>query len=170
MKPLPTTAAMSEEGQLSTGRIPRGLKRTLPAVLGAAVFALFVFLGGPENLNRLRNMHLLPVAGVLLATLCITGLTAFRWGIISNTLAGNRVAGLLSYYYYFMVGRFLGFFLPKDVTDIAGRTIMLSRFHHVSMSQSAASVVLDRFGDVLAMTVLLPASLPYWFGWVSGAQ
>jgi uncharacterized protein (TIRG00374 family) len=146
------------------------VKRFWPITIGAAIFALFVIIGGWENLARLRGVRPLPAAGAVLATIGITGSIAFRWGTVADTLVGRRVTGWFRYYYYFMMGRFLGFFLPKDVTDIASRTVMLNRFHGVPMSQSATSVVIDRLGDVLAMTVLLPACLPYWLGWVSGLQ
>jgi uncharacterized protein (TIRG00374 family) len=54
----------------------------------------------------------------------------------------------------------LGFIVPKDLSDIGGRTAMLAIRHQIPAHHAGVSVLLDRFFDVLIMTLLLgPAVL-----------
>lgn len=149
-------------------KIARGwVKHVFPLGIGLALFGLFVYLNGLEGFSQLVHLQLIPLGGALLATLGITGSIAGRWGTLANAVCGSRVAPWLDYYHYFIINRALGFVLPKDVTDLVGRSMWLKRSHGLSLSQSGASVVLDRLFDAMSMAMFLLATLPYWLGWVN---
>lgn len=134
--------------------------------VGLALLGLLISLGGGDSLCRLGRMRPLPLVEALLVTLGITGATAGRWGILANALGGGRVAMWHDYYHYFVVSRALGFILPKDVTDLGGRTVWLNQLHGLGLFRAGASVLFDRLLDLLCMSVFLLATLPYWLGWV----
>lgn len=137
--------------------------------IGLLLFGFFVYLNGAESFSQLGQLQLIPLGGALLATLGITGSIAGRWGTLGNAICGSRVASWLNYYHYFIINRALGFILPKDVTDLVGRSVWLKQLHGLSLPQAGASVVFDRLFDVISATMFLLASLPYWLGWVSAA-
>ena len=136
---------------------------------GLGLFGLFAYLSGVEGFSRLRHLQLIPLGGALLATLGITGSIAVRWGTLANAVGGKRVARWLDYYHYFIINRVLGFVLPKDITDLVGRSVWLKQSHGLSLSRAGASVVLDRLFDAMTLTMFLVASLPYWLRWVNAA-
>ena len=137
--------------------------------VGLALVALLIHLGGVESLRRLTQVRPVPLFGTLLATFGITSAIAFRWGTLANALGGDRVAAWPDYYHYFIVGRGLGFVLPKDVIDLGSRTVWLNRRHNLTLPKASASVVLDRLSDVLVIMIFLLATLPYWLGWVQSS-
>ncbi len=113
----------TSQKQPKNGAGPPNLKRHLLLLaVGLALFGSFVYLGGVESLRQLGHMRLVPLAGVLATTLGITTITALRWGMLANALVGRRVASWLAYYHYLVVSRAWGFVLPKDLTDLGGRT------------------------------------------------
>ena len=134
---------------------------------GLFLFGLFVYLNRAEGWHHLRHVRLLPLAVALLASFGITASIAIRWGTLANAVGGGRKAAWHDYYHYFIISRILGFILPKDITDLAGRTAWLNQSHGFSLPQSGASVVLDRLFDVGTTAMFLAASLLYWLGWVS---
>lgn len=134
--------------------------------VGLALFGLLIGLGGADSLRQLGRLQPIPLAGALLATLGITSAIAGRWGILANALGGGRVAAWHDYYHCFIVSRALGFILPKDVTDLGGRTVWLNQLHGLALSRAGTSVLCDRLSDVLSTSIFLLAALPYWLGWV----
>lgn len=134
--------------------------------VGLSLVGLLIHLGGVQSLRQLIQLRPIPLLGALLATLGITIAIAFRWGTLANALGGGRVAAWPDYYHYFIVGRALGFVLPKDVIDLGSRTVWLNQCHSLALPKASASVVLDRLSDVLSILVFLLAALPYWLGWV----
>ena len=145
-------------------RRPNLKRHVFLLVLGLALFGLLAYFGGIEGLRQLGRLRLVPLAGVLATTLGITALTALRWGMLVEAMAGRRVASWLAYYRYFVVSRALGFVLPKDLTDLGGRTLWVYKGHDVALTQAGGSVLLDRLFDVLVSALFLLAVLPYWLG------
>jgi uncharacterized membrane protein YbhN (UPF0104 family) len=147
--------------------IGRGLVEHLFLLgLGLALFGLLIHLGGVESLRQLVHLRPIPLIGALLATLGITSAIAWRWGTLANALGGDRVAAWPDYFHYFIVGRALGFVLPKDIIDLGSRTVWLNHQHSLALPKASASVALDRLSDVLTFLVFLLAALPFWLGWV----
>jgi uncharacterized protein (TIRG00374 family) len=135
--------------------------------VGLSILAVLLKLSQVERIEEVfLGLHWLPLAGALIATVLNVLFIALRWGTIANKLAGRRVARWSEYFYYFTVGRALGFVIPKDLSDVGGRTVSLNQLHGMRLAPAASSVVLDRLSDVLGTGVFLVASIPYWAGWV----
>jgi uncharacterized protein (TIRG00374 family) len=137
--------------------------------LGLTLFSIFVYQSGIDGLSRFGQLRIVPLCGIFFATFGITWCLVGRWGTLTNAVGGGRVAGWLDYYHYFIIVRALGFILPKDATDLAGRAVWLCRSHDISLSQSGTSVFLDRIFDILLLAVFLPSVLPYWLNWAKAS-
>lgn len=129
-----------------------------------ALFGSILYLGGGESLPELGQLRLIPLAGALLATIGITGSIASRWGTLANALGGGRIGAWHDYYHYFIVSRMLGFLVPKDISDLGGRTVWLNQLHGLTLSRAGASVIIDRLFDMLCAAIFLLSVLPYWLG------
>jgi uncharacterized protein (TIRG00374 family) len=143
------------------------LKHIFQLCFGLALFAVLLYFGDLGSLRRLTRLRWLPLLGVFFATLGIASTVASRWGSITNVLAGRRVAPWYEYLHHFLLSRFLGFILPKDLTDLGGRTAALYHFHAVPLTLAGVSVLLDRLFDVLSVVLFVLPALLYWTGWVS---
>jgi uncharacterized protein (TIRG00374 family) len=148
-------------------RIRAWLKHIFQLCLGLALFSLLLYFGDLDSLQQLTRLRWLPLLGVFFATLGIASAVAGRWGSITNALADRQVAPWYEYLRYFLFSRLLGFILPKDLTDLGGRTAVLYHSHAVSLTLAGASVLLDRLFDILSLMLFLPPALLYWVGWIS---
>jgi len=142
------------------------LKHVVLLAIGLLLFGLLCYLGGADIWFQFGQWRLLPLVGAMLATFGITGATVARWRTISNMLNGSQTTLWVDYFHFLIVGRTLGFILPKDVADVGSRTLWLSKLHGLPISQAAASVIMDRFFDVFVSCLLLLAALPFWLGWI----
>jgi uncharacterized membrane protein YbhN (UPF0104 family) len=139
------------------------LKTILSFAVGLILFAVIMWIGGGlEGLRQLAQVQLFPLVLALLATIGINGSVAFRWGTLANTIAGRKVAGWFEYFHYFVIGGALGFILPKDLPDIGGRALWLNQRHAMPLSQSSASVVLDRLFDLMGSAGFVIAAVPFF--------
>jgi uncharacterized membrane protein YbhN (UPF0104 family) len=130
------------------------------------LIGLFVALGGWDSLRRLGHLRAQPTLLAAVATVVITGAASWRWGLLSNDLAGRTAASVREYFHYLMVSRVIGYVVPKDVSDVGSRVACLNRLHGVTMSHAVGSVVLDRLFDFATMGMILLGVLPFWLGWL----
>ena len=137
--------------------VPRGkFRRPLPKfmlrmALGLALFGGLLAWAGLDALRKLAYLRPWPVLAAFACTLVIVASIGMRWRMLANALMGRPVLGWLDSCRYFLWNRALGFVVPKDVSDIAGRTLLLTNRHALSLQQAATSVLLDRGFDVLTM-------------------
>jgi uncharacterized membrane protein YbhN (UPF0104 family) len=131
----------------------------------ALLFAV-VALGGSQELGRLERLQPLPVALAFFVNLSLNALVAVRWGLLLNAVAGRRVARYRDYFHYFVLGRLLGLFLPKDLTDIGGRALYVRRLHRAGLAEAGVSLLFDRGLDLLVAGASLVAVLWYWLGFM----
>lgn len=129
-------------------------------LVGLLLFVLLVRLGDFSSLKRLATLRLLPLLGAFLSTLGIAVSVGLRWGTLARGLTRRPVASWWHFCYYFLLNRVLGFFVPKDLSDLGGRAVLLITKHAVPTALAGLSVILDRLSDVLIMLVFLgPAIL-----------
>jgi len=63
-----------------------------------------------------------------------------------------------------MLSRAGSFILPKDMADIGGRILTVSKFKDSSVAKISSAVILDRIFDLLFLGFILLTTLPFWFG------
>jgi uncharacterized protein (TIRG00374 family) len=134
-------------------------------LVGISIFIYFLYASGKNLDHLIYNISFLPFSGGLLCTFGITASLSNRWGMIVNNVLGYKIAKWYEYYHYFIVSRFYGLFLPKDLTDLLVRSAYLKRVHGKSYITSSLSVIIDRAFDFFVMIMLAIASLPFWFRW-----
>ena len=149
---------------------PAFARHVLLLSVGLGLIAGIVALGSVQSLERLGDLEPVPTILAFAATLGLTGAVAARWRILADALAGRIAARWRHFHHYFIVSRLLGFVLPKDVTDLASRTLCLARLHRVPIAPAGASVVFDRLFDLTVAGIMFVATLPYWLGWISAAS
>jgi len=137
--------------------------------LGLLFFGIFVYLSGFFNIEAIKDIEYkpFPLLGSFLATVCATGIIAGRWRIIAHSMTNGQVPSWFEFCHFFIVSHLWGYILPKDVTDIIGRSAFLKYSGKLSAFYSASSVILDRMFDLLVMGIFFLASLPYWLGFFS---
>ena len=149
---------------------PSGPKRQRKSVLkfigqllvGLLLFSLLIFLNDFSSLKRLTSLRIWPLIGAFVCTLGIAVSVGLRWAVLTRALAQRQVTTWWQFCYYFLVNRMLGFFVPKDLSDLGGRAALLVGKHKVPVGLAGLSVVLDRISDVLVMLVFLVPALLFF--------
>ncbi len=145
----------------------RWLKHFVFLISGIAIFGMFIYFLNDEHLEKLKYVNYLAAIAALVASFGITLSISLRWGLIVNTLAGERVAGWREYYHYFIQSRALGFILPNNFTDVGVRMFWLKKRHQTNLTNAGVSVALDRVFDLIFLFGYTLAILPYWFGLIN---
>lgn len=148
---------------LSPAQPPRQRRRWLNFVLqmalGLALFGLLLAGGGLASLQQLTHLRPLPLVAALACTVGIALSVGFRWGTLTNALLGRPAASWSHFCQYFLWNRTLGFFVPKDLSDLGGRTAALVVRQDVPLRYAGASVLLDRSFDLLTVVLFLGPAL-----------
>ncbi|WP_462281018.1 lysylphosphatidylglycerol synthase transmembrane domain-containing protein [Salinivirga cyanobacteriivorans] len=142
------------------------LKHFVFLIFGILIFGMFIYFLNDEHLEKLKYVNYSAAIAALVASFGITLSISLRWGLIVNTLAGDRVASWREYYHYFIQSRALGFILPNNLTDVGVRMFWLKKRHQTNLTNAGVSVALDRVFDLIFLFGYTLAVLPYWFGFV----
>ena len=148
-------------------RFPKILKQLAKLCLGIAFLGLIVYFGDTSSLSKLKQVNPLYLSIGLLLTLGINILVGTRWGMILQARVGYKVCSTLHLIYYFLLGRSLGFIVPKDASDFGVRTAFLVKSHGLTIKNAVYSIVFDRFFDFLTIGVFLISSVLFLTGIVS---
>lgn len=126
-------------------------------VLAAALMALFFRGVDFDALARaFRNAQVLPLVGVVVATLVTYLARAWRWGFLLAPLARVPLRQLLSATY---VGFMAGLVVPRAGEVL--RPWLIGRRHAVPTSAAFASIVLERLVDLVTVLVLFGGTLAF---------
>jgi uncharacterized protein (TIRG00374 family) len=144
----------------------------LQFLLGVFLFAGLLYISGINlsTLDLLQDLHTGSLLAAFALTILLTFFISFRWNLIVNTLAGSKVISQSESYLYVLLGRTIGFILPKDFSDIAARTLLLSRRNNLSIHLSTNSLILDKLLDLIVSAVFLAPSILYVIGRATIAQ
>jgi uncharacterized protein (TIRG00374 family) len=129
-------------------------------LLGGAVLAvvlLFFFFRGVDWTalgTALREARLLPLLGLVVATLAVYSARAWRWGDLLRPLGGVPYPDLFS---ATMVGFASGLLIPRAGELV--RPWLVSRRHAISTSAGFATIILERLLDLIAVLLLFAVYL-----------
>jgi uncharacterized membrane protein YbhN (UPF0104 family) len=104
--------------------------------------------------------------GAFGCTLAIVLCIGLRWSMFVQAVSVSSPRVLESCR-YFLWNRVIGFVVPKDLSDVGGRVLLLTTRHGVSPSEAAVSVLLDRLFDLALALILLGPALLFLSGVVS---
>ncbi len=142
-------------------------KHIFGIIIGIIILLVIIYQVDYQKLKELQHLEWVPLVSAFVVSFFIGCTIAFRWFMITNLLIGRRVGQWHEYLYYYLIGRVMGFILPKDITDIGGRALILSKNHNVSMSLAGSSTIIDRLFDVFSIITFLPPVLIFWLGWIN---
>lgn len=147
-------------------KTPRALLKR-PIYWIQLAFGLLLYLGilylsgvNLQTLDFLKDLDWTSLFISLLLTILLTAFISIRWSLIANGLAGYKALSQLESFFYVLAGRTVGFVLPKDLSDMAVRTLFLARRNQVPVLISTSSLILDKMLDlIVSLVFLLPALL-----------
>lgn len=132
-------------------------------IAGLALLGLIIAVGGTEILQAITAASLLPlIIGLALST-TLYPIAAWRWMLVTNQLEQRRVASYQEFLQVRSLAAAGGFFAPRELVELGGRTIWLSRSRGLSIGRATKAVMVDRFCDVLTSVVTLIGALAFWF-------
>lgn len=112
----------------------------------------------PARLAELVNVRWRWVVLLLFCTAGMALAVAARWRLIVRGLGAPVLPSPLALASYFMLGRILSYAAPKDVADVAVRSLALRMQAAYPFRRGLASVLLDRVFDVIVIfAFLVPA-------------
>lgn len=146
---------------------PRRLAAVALFLVGVAAFVAIIYLLGLDKVDTILDSDLRFVALAFGVGLPMTMTTAFRWGSITNSIAGRKALTYPQYYASLIVGRVVGLFVSRSGGELGVRVVTITGLGKTSTEVAAASVTLDRLFDLTLPMALLPASLLILTGRVS---
>ncbi len=129
-------------------------------VLSLGVFVLVLYVGGIEAWRQVLHADPLWVGVAFACTALLTFVSAVRWGLIANVMAGTRICSMRAYYHYLMMGKTAGLVLPEAVGVYAVGPLAMKAGSRSSFALALGTVFLDKLFDLgLIGLLLLPTAL-----------
>lgn len=142
------------------------LRHVALLAIGVAMVAALVSYGGLEALAGTVHARPVPTVGAVLATAAIAVLLTERWQRFARALATQSFSDRAGLLRIVLSTRLLGFVVPKDASDLVGRSLLLARRHPLSIADAGLSVLLDRLCDLLVIASMALVVTPWWLGWL----
>jgi uncharacterized protein (TIRG00374 family) len=137
----------------------RRLLRLALALLGLSLFGLVLYVGGAEAWRQVLRADPLWVGVAFLCTALLTYVSAARWGLLANAVAGHRICSTRAYYNYMMIGKTVGLVLSEAVGVYAVGPLAMKAGGQSSFALAAGSMLLDKLFDLgLSGLLLLPTA------------
>ena len=133
--------------------------RVVPLVIGIALFLAILFAAGAERVEAVLDADLRWVGAAAAAGFLVTLVSTFRWGAITNALAGRHVLSWPGYWAALMSSRVLGLFFPRAASDLGVRYVAVTRTGGMGAEPAAASVALDQLFDLALLLAWLAPTL-----------
>ena len=146
------------------------LKHLLAAGLGLAVIFVLIRIAGHRKLAELISLHPAHLLATLLATAAMVGCVGYRWRILVDSFSPGRDVPVLALSHHFVKSRILGFVIPKDLSDIGLRALLLRNEQNVPVPAAVLSVLGDRVSDIFWCAIFVVPSLAYCSGTLTPPQ
>src|SRR6185503_8251637 len=151
----PSGRQSSGGASLLMGRWPRVLLGVAISVAAAALLVVTTDLG--QVADRLRQAQVVWLAPALLVLAAQAWVRATRWASLIRPSV-ERAVGAAQVLDAMLVGYFVNAILPGRLGEVA-RALVVSRREAVAFSGVAASVVVERAVDVMALAALASVAL-----------
>ena len=118
--------------------------RLLIGALSLGLFGAVLYVGGLDAWRQLLAADGRWVGVAFGCTAGLTAVTAARWGLLANALAGTRLCSTRAYYHYLMMGRTAGLVLPEAVAVHTVGPLAMKAGGHASFGLAFASLAINR--------------------------
>ena len=137
----------------------RRLLRFLIGGLSLGLFAAVLYVGGLDAWRQLLAADWRWVGAAFGCTALLTYVSAVRWNLIANALAGARLCSTRATLHYLMMGRTAGLVLPEAVATHSIGPLAMKAEGHSSFGLAFGSLLLDKLNDLcLSGLLLLPTA------------
>lgn len=137
-------------------------RRWLRGVLGLlslALFGMVLYWGGVKAWRQVLRADPLWLGVAFACTAALTYVSAARWGLIANAVAGMRVGSTRVYYHALMMGKTVGLVLPESVGVYAVGPLTVKAEGQSSFKLAFGTLFLDKLFDLgLSGVLLLPTA------------
>jgi uncharacterized protein (TIRG00374 family) len=131
------------------------LLRLLVGALSLGVFVLVLYVGGVEAWRRVLQADPVWVGVAFACTALLTYISAVRWGLIANSVAGARLCSMRAYYHYLMMGKTVGLILPEAVGVYTVGPLAMKAEGRSSFVLAFGTLFLDKLFDLVLSGLLL---------------
>ena len=130
----------------------------LSFLFGLGIVYFLISLSNTQNLTSLLfKVDVFTFLFVGVITLLIAVCATTRWMMLVKTVSVKKIS-FPDYLVMFLMGRLGSFFLPKEISDIGVRTLLLAQ--STTVQRAFLSTILDRISDVgILFLFIIPASL-----------
>lgn len=154
------------EWSRSLGRKLGLSRQRIFALAGIVLFGGVLYYAGPEAWQRVLTADIYYLLIAFVVSVLLTASSATRWGLITNAVVKKQVCSYPHYFYYLLIGRVSGLFVPRTVGDLAIRPLALRAANRLSMGQMLYALFLDKSFDLAVLGTLLGPSILYILRWL----
>ena len=127
--------------------------------LGLFVFAFLVVAFGEDIVSQLTNLNAWGVLAFICVSLGQTLVWAVRWQVLAKALSGGHMVNVWTCLSAIWQTGLISQVLPREVADIGGRAVLLSRRSAMPIGSAAHSVFVDRVLDLVLLMVVIPSAI-----------
>ena len=136
----------------------------LRLVIGVLVCTLIVLLSDINYDQIIGDIDYIYFFLGIICSWLISCLTSLRWMIISDSLAGRKVADFDEFLYTNLISRATGFITAKTIGELGVKGYWLKKTKSLSIKTTSHSILLDKLYDSMISGIFLLVVLPFWIG------
>ena len=138
------------------------IKKIIGVLLGLFLIVLFYYradFSWEMIINQTLESGLIILIGSTIFTVLLYYLSAYKWQLIIKDLIDNKTTFTFFHlFHYTAIGFIFSYFLPRAVSDVGIKSILLKRNYNIPYKAGVYSVLLDQFFNlILTFAFLLPA-------------
>jgi len=123
--------------------------------LGAFLFYLILDFDRLSHFSCWKNVEYRFLLFSFISAFLATFVVGLRWFWIFKYLFGGKTENKINYYYYLMISKLAGFFVPTHVSAIGIRSIILKADQGESFRKGGFSIIVDRIFDLLVFAAII---------------
>jgi uncharacterized membrane protein YbhN (UPF0104 family) len=135
--------------------------RLLLGLFSLGILGLVLYMGGMDAWRQVLRADLRWVGLAFACTALLTYVSAMRWALIANALAGTRLCSTRAYYHYLMMGKTVGLVLPEAVGVYTIGPLNMKLDGQASFKLAFGSLFLDKLFDIGLSGILLVPTAAY---------
>ncbi|MBL7200780.1 MAG: flippase-like domain-containing protein [Anaerolineae bacterium] len=137
----------------------RSAVRVLLSLLGFGLFAVVLWLGGAQAWQRLALADPLWMGLSFACTALLMWVSALRWKLITEAIAGPDARSARAYYHYLMMGKTVGLVLPEALGVYGVGPLAMKMDGGSSFTMALGTLFVDKLFDLgLSGILLLPTA------------
>jgi len=149
--------------ELNKNKNTRTINKIIGIILGAGLVFLFYYkadFSWGEVIGDILESGWLILLGSSLFTWVLFYISTVKWQLVLKDLKDNRkkTFSFIHLFHYTSLGFIFSFFLPRAVSDVSIKSLLLKKVYNVQYKTSVYSILIDQFFNlIIAFIFLIPA-------------